>query len=210
MSDHTLPAIVVQGSQRPIPRELRTEIIRKTIHMFIAFVPILSQFIGPIITAGLLLAGILIYSIAETLRLRGKEVFLISRITRLSARAKDYGHFVLAPVTLGFGAILALAFYPEPAASVAIYALAFGDGLSSLFGKIFGTVKIPFTGGKSIEGSFTCLVAVFLSSFIVLQDSFSAILIALFATVLEALPSRDFDNILLPVGTGVFTVLVLL
>ncbi len=178
--------------------------------MLIAFTPLLAQTIGRNITVMLLLGGILLYSFAEMLRLRGKTVFLISRLTRLSERRRDRGHFVLAPVTLGFGAVLALALYPEPAASIAIYALAFGDGLSSLFGKIFGTIRIPFTGGKSVEGSFTCFIAVFVSSFIVLQDLRFAVLIALFSTLLEALPTKDFDNLVLPAGTGFFTALLLI
>jgi phytol kinase len=211
MSDHTLPLIVTQKRHgRAISREIRTEIIRKSIHMLIAFTPLLAQTIGRNITVMLLLGGILLYSFAEMLRLRGKTVFLISRLTRLSERRRDRGHFVLAPVTLGFGAVLALALYPEPAASIAIYALAFGDGLSSLFGKIFGTIRIPFTGGKSVEGSFTCFIAVFVSSFIVLQDLRFAVLIALFSTLLEALPTKDFDNLVLPAGTGFFTALLLI
>ena len=40
--------------------------------------------------------------------------------------------------------------------------LAFGGGLSRLVGKAFGRVRLPFTGGKSLEGSLTCLFAVFL------------------------------------------------
>ncbi len=211
MSDHTIPLILTQNKrERVISREIRTEIIRKTIHMLIAFTPLLAQTLGRNITVGLLLSGILMYTAAESLRLHGKRVFLISRLTRLSSRKRDQGHFVLAPVTLGFGAVLALALYPEPAASVAIYALAFGDGLSSLFGKIFGTVKIPFTGGKSVEGSFTCFTAVLFSSFIVLQNLQFALLIALFATFLEALPTKDFDNLVLPAGTGLFAALLIL
>ena len=210
MSDHTLPLIVARKDKfTSISHEIRTEIIRKSIHMLIALVPLLSSLIGTGTTVAFLLTGILFYSLSEYARLKGHNVPFVSRITRLSARRRDQGHFVLAPVTLGFGAVLALSFYPEPAASIAIYALAFGDGLSSLFGKIFGTVRIPFTGGKSFEGSFTCFIAVFLSSFIVIQDSLSAAAIALFATLLEAVPSKDFDNLLLPVGTGMFAFLIM-
>jgi len=99
--------------------------------------------------------------------------------------------------------------YPEPSASVAIYALAFGDGVSSLAGRLFGTVRIPFTGGKSIEGSFSCFVAVFLSSWAVSHDPAASASIALFATLVEALPTRDLDNLLLPVAVGAFAFFIL-
>lgn len=213
MSDHTLPLIITQSKKQQktlLTRELRTEVIRKSIHMLIAFVPVIAQLIGRNHAAFLLLGGILLYSVAEALRLKGKSVFFISKITQLSSRKRDGERFVLAPVTLGIGAVLALSLYPEPAASVAIYALAFGDGLSSLFGKVFGSIHIPYTGGKTLEGSFTCFAAVLFSSFVVTQNFPSAVIIAVFATLLEAIPSKDFDNILLPFGTGLLASIILI
>ena len=210
MSDQTAPLSLPQKQGLlSIPVEIRTEIIRKTIHMFIAFVPLCAQTFGRLVTVSLLLAGVLFYTIAESFRCHGKNVPVISLLTRLSSRQRDMGHFVLAPVTLGLGAVLALALYPEPAASVAIYALAFGDGLSSLFGKIFGTVTVPFSDGKSVEGSIACFIAVFLSSFVVLQNALSAFLVAVFTTVLEIFPTKDFDNLILPTGVGLFTLILL-
>jgi phytol kinase len=93
--------------------------------------------------------------------MEGYSVPIVSKVTALAARRRDGDRFVLGPITLGLGALLSLLLYPNPAASIAIYALAFGDGLSSLVGKSFGSVRIPFTGGKSLEGSLTCMVAVF-------------------------------------------------
>ena len=98
----------------------------------------------------------------------------------------------------------ALLMYPEPAASIAIYALAFGDGISSLAGRLFGTVRIPFTGGKSLEGSFSCFMAVFLSAWAVSHRPATSASIALFATLVEVLPTKDLDNLLLPVAVGAF------
>ena len=210
MSDQIAPGILSQRQKLSvIPVEIQTEIIRKTIHMLIAFVPLLAQTLGRLTTVGLLLAGILFYTVAELFRCQGKNMFIVSRLTRLSSRPQDEGHFVLAPVTLGMGAVLALTLYPEPAASIAVYALAFGDGLSSVIGKVFGTVRVPFSGGKSVEGSMTCFMAVFLSSFVVLQDALPALLIAAVSTVLEIFPMKDFDNLVLPTGTGLFALLLL-
>ncbi len=199
------------GTLRPnIRSELKHEILRKTLHVLIGFTPLLVQVIGQVYTISLLGTGILFYTLSEYFRIIGIRIPLISKLTELSMRDRDRNKFVLGPVTLGLGAMLALLLYPDPAASAAIYALAFGDGLSSLAGKAFGTVKIPGTGGKSVEGSITCFIAVLFSILFLVPsiDPFKASLIALVATALEALPSKDFDNLILPVGTGLLTMLL--
>lgn len=192
----------VFGTRRtPWAGEIRTELIRKSIHLLIGLVPTLAAWnLG--FTVMLLGSGIIVYAYGEFLRLRGFEVVLVSRLTAMAARKRDMGKFVLGPVTLGLGAMLALLLYPEPAASIAIYALAFGDGLSSLVGKTFGSIRLPLTGGKSLEGSLTCFLAVLSASYALTGDAARSAMVALAATVVEAVPSKDLDNILLPVGTG--------
>ncbi|MBN2873854.1 MAG: phosphatidate cytidylyltransferase, partial [Spirochaetales bacterium] len=91
----------------------------------------------------------------------------------------------------------------------AIYALAFGDGLSSLVGKAIGSIRIPLTGGKSVEGSLTCFLAVLVSAYAVTGDALRSSVIALVATVTEAIPLKDADNILLPAVTGLTAVALL-
>jgi dolichol kinase len=200
--------IRAQGSisnPRPWSSEIGTEIVRKSIHLLIGLVPTLATWnFG--FTVALLVSGILVYSYSELMRMRGFEIAIVSRVTALAARRRDAGRFVYGPVTLGIGALLALVLYPEPAASIAIYALAFGDGLSSLVGKAFGSVRIPFTGGKSVEGSLTCFFAVLCSAYLVTGDSTRSAVIALVATVTEAIPSKDADNILIPTVVGLTSV----
>ena len=85
---------------------------------------------------------------------------------------------------------------------MAIYALAFGDGLSSLVGKTFGSIRLPYTGGKSLEGSLTCMAAVFISVWLLTGNIERSLVIAIFASMVEAAPSKDFDNLILPVAVG--------
>ncbi|MFO8064957.1 MAG: phosphatidate cytidylyltransferase [Spirochaetota bacterium] len=181
---------------------IRTELVRKSLHVLIAFVPSLSLLFGPTVTLFLLSAGTMFYTAAESLRIGGTNVLVVSRVTVLASRRGGADGFEIGPVTLGIGAMLSLFLYPDPAAAIAIYALAFGDGLAGLGGKLLGTTSMPQLGGKTLEGSTMCYVAVFLASFAVTQDPGMAVVIAAAATLLEALPVRDLDNILLPVGTG--------
>jgi dolichol kinase len=154
------------------------------------------------LTVLLLMAGTLFYTAVETLRLSGASVPLISTLTSMASRSRDKGKFVMGPVTLGLGALLALLLYPSPAASIAIYALAFGDGLASLVGKLIGRIRPAFLLGKSIEGSAACFFAVFFMSYQVSSNFRTALIAAVTATLVEALPLKDYDNIILPLTVG--------
>jgi dolichol kinase len=194
----SLPSFL--GSSLSI-EEIKSEILRKTLHFLIALTPVLASFNRPM-TVVLLAVGTLFYTFVESLRMAGVEVPVISKITEKGSRSRDLGRFVLGPVTLGIGAMLALLIYPSPIASVAIYALAFGDGFASLIGRIFGNIRPAFLKGKSIEGSIACFLAVYISAFLVLHNSQAAFIAAFTATSVEALPLKDYDNILLPVTVG--------
>ena len=150
----------------------------------------------------LLFSVLLIYCISEILRLNGTQVPLISRVTEVAARKRDENKFVLGPVTLVLGIITASLLWNPQASRIGIYALAFGDGLSSLFGKLFGKKHIPFTRGKTYIGSFTCFVAVFISSYFVCKNLFFAFIIAFFSMIVEMLPLKDLDNLIIPVFVG--------
>ncbi len=184
-----------------ITEELKTEFFRKGIHLLIALVPFAAS-INFGVTFALLGAGTIIYSYAEALRFAGREVFLVSRITYAASRERDKGKYVLGPITLSLGAMLALMLYPSPAAAIAIYALAFGDSVSSIIGKLFGTVRLPFKGEKTFAGSLACFIAVFLVTYKITGEGYTSLIIAIFASLLEALPTGDMDNIIIPVGTG--------
>lgn len=182
-------------------QEIQTELLRKGIHLLVGLTPLLAS-ISLVATEGLLVAGLLVYSFSESIRLTGREVPVISRLTRLASRTRDKNKAVLGPITLGLGALLCLLLYPEPAASVGIYALAFGDGLSSLVGKLFGTIRIPFTGGKTLEGSAAAFAAIFWATWAAGHDPVLALSVAMVGTILEALPVQDLDNLVIPLGTA--------
>lgn len=197
----TLGQQTVEREKLFISQEIQTEFLRKGIHLLIAIVPLLAA-IDVTATLSLLGAGAIVYTLAELRRGAGYTITFISTVTSAASRTRDQGRFVLGPVTLAIGAMMALLLYPEPAASIAIYALAFGDGFSSIVGKLIGRIRIPLTGGKTIAGSLTCFAAVFVIAFRISGRALPSLLVAAGATALEALPTKDLDNILLPVGTG--------
>ena len=191
-----------------LTERLRSEIVRKSIHFLIAIVPTLASTFRIFFAISLLATGTLVYIGSEYLRRHGTAVPIITRLTLLASRPRDRGRFILGPVTLSLGAMVALVFYPEPAASIAIYALAFGDGLAGLVGTFWGSLHIPGTG-KSAEGSAACFVASFVVAVGITPSVSVAVIVALVATVLEALPTRDADNLLLPIGVGLVATLIM-
>lgn len=191
-----------------LTQRLRSEIVRKSIHFLIAIVPTIAATFGIFSAISLLAGGTLVYIGSEYLRRHGTAVPVITRLTLLASRPRDRDRFVLGPVTLSLGAMVALVFYPEPAASIAIYALAFGDGLAGLVGTFWGSLHIPGTG-KSVEGSAACFVATFVAALGFIPSVSAAVIVALVATVLEVLPTHDADNLLLPIGVGLVATLMI-
>lgn len=181
--------------------QLRTEVIRKAIHLLVAVVPVVASF-NHYLAVGLLGGGTLIYIFAEKARRSGYSVLLISDLTLIASRQHDRGRFVLGPVTLGIGAMLALLLYPKTASTIAIFALAFGDSAAALIGKSVGGIRIPLTRGKTLAGSFACFSVVLAVTYRFTGNFSVSLIIALSASIFEALPATDMDNIILPVGTG--------
>jgi dolichol kinase len=188
----------------------KRELLRKGIHLLIAFTPALADINRPG-TVILLCAGILFYLAGEILRLHGRSIPLLTRITALASRPLEAGKFVPGPITLALGAILTLLIFPAIGADsrichAAIYALAFGDGLSGLIGRPFGRLRPQFLLGKSLEGSAVCFIAVFISTYAVTAHSRTSLITAFATMLVEALPLRNADNIIIPLTAG-FTVL---
>lgn len=177
------------------------ELVRKSIHICSSLVPFfLARFYWPVIA--LLILAAAVYTISEFLRSKNINLPFISKITEIAARKRDENHFVLGPVTLVGGILLAALFLPLDCARVGIFALSFGDGLASLMGKLFGKITIPGAHGKTAAGSLTCFAAVFVSTYCCCGCCFTSLFIALCAMFIEILPLADFDNFIIPPVIG--------
>ena len=177
------------------------ELFRKSIHICSSFVPLFLRLAyWPVI--GLLVLAVLVYTLSEILRSKNIELPLISKITEVAARKRDENHFVLGPVTLVLGILAAALLLPLDCARIGIFALAFGDGLASLMGKLFGKITIPGAHGKTVAGSLTCFLAVFISTFCCCGYTLTSLIIAFCAMCIEVLPLADFDNLIIPPAIG--------
>lgn len=208
MSDSSLHAVSGTKNSTAGYGEITTELFRKSIHVLVAFVPALAS-INIQYTQIFLASAVIAYTLSELMRQNGRQVALISNITAAAARERDRGHIVLGPITLAIGAMLALMLYPLKAAEIAIYALAFGDSAASLVGKLFGRIVLPGFGKKTLEGTLACFAAVFAVSMLISRNLLGSLVVAAAATLIELIPIRDIDNLLIPVGTGLVASMIL-
>lgn len=184
-------------SQNARVEDLIKETFRKAIHLCTALVPLFARyFFYPTVLA--LSVITCLYIVFEILRLKGYTIFMISSITGFAARERDKGKFVLGPVTLSVGVIITLLIFPFRDASIGIMALALGDGLASLIGKLWGRQHLNISKDKTMAGSIACFTAVFVSTLAISRSFVKSFCIAVIAAVTEALPLKDFDNVLIP------------
>lgn len=194
-------------SQTASVEELLVEVFRKTIHLSSALTIVFAERWYTLTVAGIIGISIL-YCVSEFLRMRGHELYLIAQITRYASRARDKGRFVLGPLTLAGGVLAALLLFPIHTAKIAIFALAFGDGLASLVGKRFGKIRLAFFKDKTVAGSLTCFAAVFLSSLAVSGNFGKSLVLGIVGACIEMLPLKDYDNLLIPVAIGFLALLI--
>jgi dolichol kinase len=181
--------------------ELRAEFARKGIHILIALVPSFAA-LNLSYTALLLMGGILFYTWAESMRFLGFSLPIISSVTKSVLRKREQTRFALGPVTLGLGALLSLLIFPPSVAAASIYAVAFGDSTAGLVGRFLGRFRPAFLAGKSLEGSLACFTVAFFAGFLVFREWPIAMAIGLGSMFADALPIKDFDNLLLPLAAG--------
>jgi dolichol kinase len=182
---------------------LKKEFFRKLIHMMAAFVPFFYYFSQNLVIT-LLLGVTLFYFFSEVLRAKGISVPIITSVTEIAARPRDKGKIILGPITLSMGIFLALILFDYRIAIISVFALAFGDGVASLFGQIVGGWKIPLTLGKTIGGSSGCFIVLIIVFVACGLNISQAVLLALIASIIEVFPTGDYDNLLIPVLTGLF------
>lgn len=184
------------------------ELFRKSIHICSSFVPFfLGLAYWPVIA--LLVLAVIVYTVSEVLRSHNIYIPLVSKITEIAARKRDENRFVLGPVTLVCGILTAALLLPLDCARAGIFALAFGDGLASLMGKLIGKITIPGAHGKTVAGSLTCFTAVFISTFCCCGNCLTALIIATAAMFIEMLPLSDFDNLIIPPVVGALYMMVM-
>ena len=194
-----LPIIDRKKHKRSFPSA--NDLVREDIHASGFFVPVIAGLIGIPVVASIIIVIAVIYTFSELLRLEGRELPLVSSITRHAASQSELYGFAAAPLYFAFGIVATLLLFPyRETGGAAIAMFCFGDAAASLFGGLIST-SLPFNKGKTWEGSLAGFLFAFLAGTFFVSP-WLALAGAAIAMTIEVLPLPLNDNILIPVITG--------
>jgi len=183
------------------------EVLRKTIHLSAVAVPVLADRF-PLWTSAALVWCMALYLLSEFWRVNGAHIPLVHGVARWVIRRAERRVIAMGPLTLALGVLGALWGLPHRMALACILIAAVGDSISAVVGSRWGRVPWPYNPTKTVEGSAAFLVSAALCASVYLPLS-SAVPVAGIATLVESLPARDWDNFLIPVMSGVASVVLL-
>jgi dolichol kinase/phosphoserine phosphatase len=191
---------IIDGEKRKRDFPSTNDLVREDIHASGFFMPVIASLIGVPVVDALIFAIAIIYTGSELWRLEGKELPLISAITRHAASQSELHGFAAAPLYFACGILLTLILFPAPASYAAVAMFCLGDSAASLFGGLISS-SLPFNKGKTWEGSVGGFFFAFLAGLFFVSPIWALIGAAIAMTV-EVLPLPINDNILVPVITG--------
>ncbi len=178
------------------------DIAREAIHIGSFSIPFVCQyFLNPLWVSSLILLVTLLYTASEFSRLEGINVPIFSTITWKAATKSELYEFTTAPIFFALGITLSLTLFPVPVGYASIAILTLGDGLATIFGKLFGKTVLPFNKGKRLEG----LIFGFLFAFIgamLFVSPVKALIGASMGMFVECLPLPISDNMSIPLVSG--------
>jgi len=178
--------------------------IRKLIHASALAVPILTEVTSRTIILVALCTVVAVYSLEEALRLKGRSLPLITTFTLRMSRPQETTHFVVRPVYLAVGIILALLLFPPKIADASIVIVAVGDPVAAYVGGKIGRRHIR--SNKTVEGSIAGLVASFLLAAIIVYPLVA--LAGAAGAMLMELVDRPDDNLTMPIAAGALMLLM--
>ncbi len=199
-----LPIIDGKTNKRSFPTT--NDFLREDIHASGFFMPVIAGLIGVPIVGISIFTIAFVYTVSELLRLEGKELPLISAITRHSASQSELHGFAAAPLYFAFGILLTLILFDNHAGYAAVAMFCLGDSAASLFGGRISN-SLPFNKGKTWEGSVGGWFFAFLGGLFFVSPILALIGAAIAMTV-EVLPLPINDNVLVPVITGATLTLI--
>lgn len=187
--------------------KIKQELLRKAIHISTSVIPLLYFygtagehifFVCVFLSTGFLVADLMRINFA----LAGKYFLLIfSKLLRRKEKAKE----LTGATYLFISMTVTVYFFPREAAIPAMMFATLADPVAALTGRKFGSK--PFRG-KTLEGLagfFLCAsaIVIFMTGF-----SYAGIGVALLAAIIEFLPLKINDNVLVPVSSAILFSLI--
>jgi dolichol kinase len=189
---------------------VKKELFRKSIHIFGFSIPLISIAAGNLFAVLLIVSLSILYAVSEYFRLRGKSFPLLTTVTEIAMR-NDIGEgqraFVKEPLYFAAGILASLLIFPAPFNYVAIAVVTLGDGFASVIGRMYGKHRIPYSGGKSIEGTAAGIACAFAGALLFTSPTI-ALIAALAGMAIELVQLRVSDNLTVPFAAGFVATIV--
>ncbi|HUJ84087.1 MAG TPA: HAD-IB family phosphatase [Candidatus Acidoferrales bacterium] len=193
---------IIDGKPRTRSFPSTNDFVREDIHASGVFMPVVAGLIGVPAVGTLIFITAAVYTISELWRLEGKELRIVSAVTRHAASQSELHGFAAAPLYFAGGIVFTLVVFPHPASYAAIAMFCLGDSAASLFGGL-ASDSLPFNKGKTWEGSLAGFFFAFLAGmFFLPTNPLVALAGAAIAMTVEVLPLPINDNVLIPIITG--------
>ncbi|MFH1222422.1 MAG: hypothetical protein V1492_05045 [Candidatus Micrarchaeota archaeon] len=149
------------------------------------------------VTFFILIIGLLLINQAYLGRRIGPVDWFIKNFEREDVRFPGWGSACYATGVLLFSAFL----NNQAEIAAAIIIIGIGDGLSTLIGRKFGKIKLPYNSNKTVEGSLALFAVSLLGWFFIGPEIIPA---AIIAAIIEGLPIPIDDNLSIPVALVLF------
>lgn len=170
---------------------------RTVVHASALLIPFIVEATSKCTVVAALIAITVAYSLSEALRLRSKNLPLITRFTLAMSRQDERPHFVKAPIFLAIGIVLSLLAFPKSIAYASVTMVAVGDPVASYVGRRFGRIRVK---QKTLEG-FTAGLIVSCVSALLWVPPHLALVGSIVGMLLEIIGSL-YDNATIPIGAG--------
>ncbi|AXV37639.1 MAG: phosphatidate cytidylyltransferase [Methanobacterium sp. BRmetb2] len=176
---------------------MRKEISRQLIHASGILIILLEKVFDPIIL--IIICGLIVLT-GELISFIDKKKYIpfFSTVLRSCRRSEDEKGYIYFFV----GVLMALVIFNFNLniANATIIILVLGDAASTLIGKRFGKIKLPYHEYKTLEGSTAFLIVGFLGALLQIP-LLPAFLGAFFGAIAEAYSPID-DNLVIPIVCG--------
>jgi dolichol kinase len=145
----------------------------------------------------------IIYTLEEMLRLKGRRTPVITSFTLRMSRPEETARFIVRPVYLAVGVILALVLFPTKIAYASIAIVAIGDPVAAYVGERFGHRVV--WRKKTLEGLTAGFIVSFLLASAIVPSSIAFVGSA-GGVLMELLATPD-DNLTMPIAAGALMML---
>lgn len=180
---------------------LKNEIIRKSIHIATAVIPLYYYFAGQKEELSYICLILFIFFLTADL----SRIYFIQlsqiyeKILGNLLRSEERGKRLNGATLLFLGFLLAVLLFDKTTAVIVMLFISIADSIAAIVGKSFGKTVLF---NKTLQGSVAFFITAFLIASYFNENMILNICVAAVSTLIELLPIKINDNITIPIAAG--------